>query len=55
MLGSIFKLMWSGLWQGVGVEFSFFLLWVGWRVFHSKVAHKLDPEHFIHKIHDYFN
>ena len=31
------------------------MLWVCWRILHSKVAHKFDPEHFFHVIHDYFN
>jgi hypothetical protein len=44
----------AGFLQGLGVECSFFVLWVGWRVLHSNVAHKLDPEHFFHKIHSYF-
>ena len=43
-----------GFWQGVGVELSFLLLWAGWHFLHSKVAHKFDPEHIFHKIHDYF-
>jgi hypothetical protein len=51
---NILDLIVAGFWQGVGVEFSFFMLWMGWRVLHSKVAHRLDPEHIVHKIHDYF-
>lgn len=50
----ILESMWTGMWQGIGVELSFFVAWVCWRVLHSKVAHKLDPDHFIHKIHNYF-
>lgn len=53
-LNNILRLVWSGLWQGFGVELSFFVLWVGWHFLHGKVAHKFDPEHFFHKIHDYF-
>lgn len=44
----------AGLLQGVGVEISFFVLWVGWRFLHSKVGHRFHPEHIFHKIHDYF-
>lgn len=47
--------MWQGLWQGIGVELSFFVLWVGWRIAHSKVMHKFGPDHLIHKIHNYFD
>jgi hypothetical protein len=51
---SILWYVWIGVWQGFGFELSFFVVWVGWRMLHSKVAHKLDPEHFFHKIHEYF-
>jgi hypothetical protein len=44
----------AGFLQGVGVEISFFVLWAGWRLLHSKMAHKFSPEHFFHKIHEYF-
>jgi hypothetical protein len=54
MLRDILRLVWAGLWQGFGVELSFFVLWVGWHFLHGKVAHKLDPEHWFHRIHDYF-
>ena len=50
----IFTLVWAGLWQGFGVELSFLVLWVGWHIIHRMVAHKFDPEHFFHTIHDYF-
>jgi hypothetical protein len=52
---SLFYFVVQGFFQGIGVEFSFFMLWVGWRVLHSRVAHKFDPEHFFHIVHDYFN
>jgi hypothetical protein len=44
----------AGFWQGVGVEFSFFALWIGWRLLHKHLAEHFDPEHFFHIIHDYF-
>lgn len=50
----ILRYMWIGFWQGVGVELSFLVLWVGWQALHSKVAHRFDPEHFFHRVHDYF-
>jgi hypothetical protein len=52
---TILWLIWSGLWQGFGVELSFFVLWVGWRAVHRRVAHKFDPDHIFHSIHEYFN
>jgi hypothetical protein len=45
---------WMGLGQGFGIELSFLGLWVSWHFLHGKVAHKLDPEHVFHRIHDYF-
>ena len=51
---AILQLMIAGFWQGVGVEFSFFVLWIGWRILHRQLATKFDPEHFFHVIHDYF-
>jgi len=54
MLRRIFDLVWAGLWTGFGVELSFFVLWIGWHFLHRKVAHKFDPEHFFHRVHDYF-
>lgn len=54
MLLRILTLVWTGFWQGVGVELSFFMLWVGWNRLHQKVSHKFDPEHLFHQIHDYF-
>ncbi len=50
----ILRYMWIGFWQGVGVEVSFLVLWLVWHGFHGKVAHRLDADHLIHKIHDYF-
>ena len=54
VLRAILQLMIAGFWQGVGVEFSFFVLWIGWRMLHRQLATKFDPEHFFHVIHDYF-
>jgi hypothetical protein len=54
MFRRILNLAWSGFWQGVGLEVSFLMLWVVWHFLHEKVAHKFDPEHLFHKIHDYF-
>lgn len=45
---------WIGLWQGIGFAVWSLMLWIGWRFLHSKVAHKLDPEHFFHDLHDFF-
>ena len=51
---TLFRFIVQGFFQGIGVELSFFALWVGWRAIHSKVAHRFDPEHFFHAVHDYF-
>ena len=45
---------WMGLGQGFGIELSFLVLWAGWYAVHSRVAHRLAPEHLLHKVHDYF-
>jgi len=45
---------WTGLGQGFGIELSFVMLWVAWHFLYDKTAHKFDPEHFFHRIHDYF-
>lgn len=54
MVGGVLRLVWVGLWQGFGVELSFFVLWIGWHFLHKRMAHKFDPEHFIHRVHSYF-
>ncbi len=53
-LSNIAPLIWSGIWQGFGVELSFIVLWGLWRTTHRKVAHKLDPEHWFHSISEYY-
>lgn len=55
MLNRIFALIWTGFFLGMGAELSFFVLWVFWHGLHSQVAHRFDPEHLFHKIHDYFS
>ena len=50
----ITQLLWAGFWQGVGVELSFFALFLLWSVFYRKHGHRFDAEHVIHAIHDYF-
>ena len=51
---SVFRLIWNGIWQGIGLEVSFFLPWLGWHFLYKKTAHRFDPEHIFHIIHDYF-
>lgn len=46
---------WTGLGQGFGIELSVLVLWLGWNGLHSRIAHKFEPEHLIHKIHAYFS
>jgi hypothetical protein len=52
-LNHVLQAMWLGFWQGVGVEVSFLLLWIGWHALYSKTSHRFDPEHLYHRIHDY--
>jgi hypothetical protein len=54
MFRSVMRLIWAGLWQGFGVEISFLLLWLLWRLAHSRLAHRFDPNHWFHSIHSYF-
>lgn len=54
MFRRIMNLVWVGLWTGFGVELSFLVPYVGWHFFYRKTAHKFDPEHIFHRIHDYF-
>jgi hypothetical protein len=51
---SIFSLIWQGIWTGIGVELTLFVLWVIWRAAHSKYISKLHPEHWLHAIGEYF-
>ena len=51
---SVLSLIWQGVWTGVGVELSLFTLWLLWRVTHLKYITKLDPEHWLHAIAEYF-
>lgn len=46
--------LWYGIWTGFGVEISFGILWAASRLIHSKFARDLDPSHWLHAIHDYF-
>ena len=47
-------LIWMGIWLGLGAEASAFILWAVWKFLHSKLAARLDPDHIIHKIAEYF-
>jgi len=51
----VWHYLWMGVWMGFGAEISFFLLWVFWHLLHRRVAHKFDPEHLFHVIHNYFS
>lgn len=47
--------VWYGIWTGVGFEISFGALWALNRLVHSKFAKDLDPSHWLHAIHEYFD
>jgi hypothetical protein len=51
---SIFNYIWQGIWTGVGVELSLFTLWVVWKIAHLHYVMKLNPEHWLHKLGEYF-
>ena len=55
MLKYIWHIVAAAFWQGIGLEVSFFMLWVIWHGLHSRIAHKFDPEHLFHRVHDYFS
>lgn len=44
-----------GLFQGFGFEGSFLVLYLIWRLAHSKLAHKIHADHWFHSIDKYFN
>lgn len=50
----ILSLIWQGIWTGVGVELSLFTLWAVFKIAHSRYVAKLDPEHWLHTIAEYF-
>jgi len=52
---SIPIILWIGFWQGIGLEISFLVLWVGWHFVYKKAEGRLHPEHWLHRIHDYFS
>jgi len=45
----------QGFWMGLGAELSFFLLWLIWKLLHGKFAQGLHPEHWLHKLAEYFD
>ena len=51
---SFLPTVWFGFCQGIGVELSFFLLWVVYKVTHGKIGHKLGEEHWFKKLGEYF-
>jgi len=46
--------IWMGVLMGFGYEISFFVLWLFWRVTHSKVARRVGEDHWIHFLAEYF-
>jgi hypothetical protein len=54
MLHESLQNFWIGVCQGIGFGVFSFALWIGWRVLHRSMAHKLDPEHFFHELHEFF-
>lgn len=46
--------IWHGFLTGLGVELSFFALWVAWTIAHAKLIRRVHPEHWIHKLAEYF-
>ncbi len=47
--------IWHGFLTGLGVEISFFALWVVWTITHAKlIRNRVHPGHWIHKLAEYF-
>ena len=40
--------------MGFGYEISVLLLWVVWMLTQRRIAHKLEPGHWFHFLHKYF-
>ena len=51
---NVLKDIWHGFWQGIGVELSFFWIWVSWKVTHNRFIQKMEPGHWLHALADYF-
>jgi hypothetical protein len=51
---SFLRLVYSGFCQGIGVEISFFLLWVSYKAAHGRVSHKIHEDHWFQKLGEYF-
>jgi hypothetical protein len=46
--------IWHGFLTGLGVELSFFALWLFWTITHAKLVRRVKPGHWIHKLAEYF-
>jgi hypothetical protein len=46
--------IWTGFWQGVGVFVFSVLFWSVWKIAHSRIAHKLENEHWFHSVGEFF-
>jgi hypothetical protein len=47
--------IWHGFLTGLGVELSFFVLWISWTITHTKlIRDRVRPGHWIHKLAEYF-
>lgn len=44
--------VWHGFLQGIGVELSFFVLWLGYKF--TPWRERVHPGHWLHKIAEYF-
>lgn len=53
-MDNVLHLIWTGIFMGFGYEISFFILWLAWRVVHSKAARRVSDDHWIHFIAEYF-
>ena len=54
MWNRVLQLVWAGIWTGFGVEGSFFVLWVVWKIAHSRIAHRVEDTHWWHVFSEYF-
>lgn len=51
----VLSTIWFGFWTGFGVELSVLLVYLVWKLTHSRIAHKLHADHWFHKVGEYFD
>ena len=52
-MNTVLQNMWVGMWQGIGMGILTFIFLVTWSFLYHRLAHKVDRDHFLHRIHEY--